>query len=194
MSEENIRLRSGTVLNDHVTRPRYSINSVSDIVNFNQNDKCAICLEKLCTDNCYTISECDHTFHTKCLLTWWRKEHRCPLCRDTGNINQNNEPRWQSPAVREGRIRIIRQICKRKDAPANLKKIMSKRDNWKNKLKQERKELSNIQKYTGMVHYKEHSSKIRKLRNRIWEYLKKIREIDGELSVFKLTEIIIRKS
>jgi len=45
-----------------------------------------------------------------------------------------------------------------------------------------------------MVHYKEHSIKIRKLRNRIWEYLKKIREIDGELSVFKLTEIIIRKS
>ena len=71
---------------------------------------------------------------------------------------------------------------------------MTKRDNWKNKLKQDRKELSNTQKYKGLVHYNEHSRKISKLRNRIWEYLKKIREIDGELSLFKLTEIIIRKS
>ena len=34
-------------------------------------DNCAICREKL-ENNTYTVPECNHKFHTNCIMTWFR--------------------------------------------------------------------------------------------------------------------------
>jgi hypothetical protein len=42
---------------------------------------CAICLEELDTDAPECVLPCKHRFHSVCLLTAFRRDERCPLCR-----------------------------------------------------------------------------------------------------------------
>jgi hypothetical protein len=42
-------------------------------------NECSICLENL-NDN-ITITTCNHTFHIKCLYSWFYKNYDCPDCR-----------------------------------------------------------------------------------------------------------------
>lgn len=62
----------------------------------NKND-CSICLQSICRKKNETKLSCNHTFHSKCIDKWFKKDNRCPLCRkkefdyvDDSNINQNN--------------------------------------------------------------------------------------------------------
>ena len=41
---------------------------------------CSICLEKIEKKDC-SITECNHTFHTKCLMKWSSNNSTCPVCR-----------------------------------------------------------------------------------------------------------------
>jgi len=47
--------------------------------------ECSICLDKLDKDKDISITSCNHTFHTSCLLKWicnnGSGEGGCPLCR-----------------------------------------------------------------------------------------------------------------
>ena len=57
-------------------------------------EKCVICQEELSNRQAYTLPECGHTFHTECIVTWFR--HRpssqdellpdgsCPCCCNKG--------------------------------------------------------------------------------------------------------------
>lgn len=40
---------------------------------------CPICMED-CKGKTCTL-ECGHTFHTKCIFTWFKKNNNCPCCR-----------------------------------------------------------------------------------------------------------------
>ena len=47
-------------------------------------DICAICHEDL-SDNLYQLPECSHTYHTNCIMHWFRTKHTtCPLCQNQG--------------------------------------------------------------------------------------------------------------
>ena len=85
---------------------------------------CSICLSEL-GDNDYTL-ECNHTFHTKCIVEWFRKSKgNCPLCND-------NPGGWPSCQIgyfgrdyvnqRCGLIR--RKFGRKKNCPIPLKKAL----------------------------------------------------------------------
>ena len=42
-------------------------------------DLCPICMDD-CKGKTCTL-ECGHTFHTKCIFTWFKKNNNCPCCR-----------------------------------------------------------------------------------------------------------------
>jgi len=50
-----------------------------------QREECPICLSELAPLNTRKdcILRCRHRFHTKCILTWAKKNKNCPLCRDS---------------------------------------------------------------------------------------------------------------
>ena len=55
-------------------------------------EECMICREELECEQCYTLPECNHTYHTHCLVTWFRNgDSRCPYCGNKGINNKNNE-------------------------------------------------------------------------------------------------------
>lgn len=112
-------------------------------------DVCPICLSNM--DNQEDISkiECGHSFHTKCIMKWFRSSKgQCPCCLDNPfqtvrlkNINIIGT--WDSLYINE-RCSALRKHSRKKESPEKLKK---KFDNLKKKeeeLKQIRKEKSDI--------------------------------------------------
>ena len=47
----------------------------------NKKYTCSICLEDINTKNNFSITQCNHHFHTKCITTWLRNNDNCPICR-----------------------------------------------------------------------------------------------------------------
>ena len=46
-------------------------------------DKCSICLDDFAANPYMTKLSCSHTFHSDCIMTWFRKGNpACPVCRD----------------------------------------------------------------------------------------------------------------
>ena len=59
-------------------------------INVNPNEECMICKEDLICSQCYTLPECNHTYHTNCLITWFRNgDSRCPYCGNKGINNKD---------------------------------------------------------------------------------------------------------
>jgi len=58
---------------------------------------CTICQEALNNgdDQLFELNECKHSFHTNCIVSWFRSgQNRCPLCCDKGiNVKNNKESR-----------------------------------------------------------------------------------------------------
>lgn len=50
-------------------------------INDKDNDTCAICIEPFSSKNTNIILDCGHKFHSSCIITWFKKELTCPICR-----------------------------------------------------------------------------------------------------------------
>lgn len=60
-------------------------------LNINNNEECMICKDELECSQCYTLPECNHTYHTHCIISWFRNgDSRCPYCGNKG-INHKKE-------------------------------------------------------------------------------------------------------
>lgn len=56
----------------------------------NTNEECMICRDELACSQCYTLPECNHTYHTHCLVSWFRNgDSRCPYCGNKGINNKD---------------------------------------------------------------------------------------------------------
>ncbi len=56
------------------------------------NDNCSICLDEKKLRKIF-ITECNHTFHKKCINKWLDKSDTCPICRKilTNDIERKNK-------------------------------------------------------------------------------------------------------
>lgn len=54
------------------------------------NENCPICLEQLGNEDtrltCFGKSQCNHTFHRKCITQWLLTSRHCPLCNESGGV------------------------------------------------------------------------------------------------------------
>lgn len=54
-------------------------------------EECMICKENLYDKPFYTLPECQHSYHTHCLISWFRNgDSRCPYCGNKGINNKNS--------------------------------------------------------------------------------------------------------
>ena len=59
------------------------------------HELCAICHENIDLNDgsIYTLPECNHSYHTNCIMTWFRMgKNTCPLCNkvQNGDLAPNN--------------------------------------------------------------------------------------------------------
>ena len=90
-------------------------------------DKCVICLEPLIND-LYTLPECSHSYHTNCIMHWFRTKHTtCPLCNNQGinycqAYHASNAGDYGERRLWESYYKEACQYVKKKDADREIKK------------------------------------------------------------------------
>lgn len=151
-------------------------------------DICSICHDELdlSANNIYQLPECNHFFHTNCILTWFRTgKNSCPLCNNHG-VNKNNIATsnnqilsnalsgytWDyKKKLLEHDYKIMRGYARKKEAPIELKKQIKMLIKLEHKFKQIKKEerefLNSIQTTLTVKQVKKKGIQIRKKNCRI---------------------------
>ena len=137
---------------------------------------CTICLSTLDNDNeTYTL-ECNHSFHMKCIMKWFRCDNssgNCPLCNDNPNYPGPSDPSYfhYSHVFMNERIKNLKKIGRKKDSPANLKKELNKLVDQENKRKELVKSRNEFLKQPEIKEYRRLETKAH---NNVWKQDTKI--------------------
>ena len=101
----------------------------------------------------YTLPECGHTFHTSCILQWFRQGQAvtCPLCRDLGSVSAGVACAIFGAVNCEDRGRILSTVARRRDAPAPLRKLAASARQARQGVVDARKELRAYQRAHKVV-------------------------------------------
>ena len=167
------------------------------------NDICAICHDNLGEGDNYTLPECNHKFHTNCIMTWFRMKHdTCPLCNNRG-INKtkaqvNEEANNGSWALRKKYLKlygIVSRKSRGKNAPKEMKKAVEKVKKYQKKFEDFKKEKSQWNSHVPEnMTVRQILSKYEKLRNKKWKMQRTLnnkKRIVGYLYGDCVTNIII---
>ena len=178
------------------------INSISEENDF--QEICVICQDIL--DNgetdFYTLPECNHCYHTNCIITWFRAGHNnCPCCGDQGvNSKKNTQPQfrrslyfWDKLYKSDPQFKLKRDLYKSNKCPAKLISIFKRYDTLTEELEQLQKEKKQGNDERNKLPYKEAVEKIRDLRNKIWMKKKSIRIQTKNIMDYPIIPLIIPK-
>lgn len=50
---------------------------------FMKDTECCVCLCEYDNNDVVHMLPCNHIFHRRCIVTWFQKQPRCPLCLDS---------------------------------------------------------------------------------------------------------------
>jgi uncharacterized protein (UPF0335 family) len=115
-----------------------------------EDNLCPICFD-IIDDNEFKL-DCNHGFHDKCIIKWFRTTNaqgKCPCCNDSPHNDHNNTESVQpfqiyriDQLLISERCAAIKRYSKKSTAPEQLKKNFEKL----NKLEKELKEITIEQK------------------------------------------------
>ena len=130
---------------------------------------CPICHDPIREADQYRIPECSHTFHTNCLMTWFRCGHNtCPMCKDKG-VNDNSRASICVRGAAFERYKTVRQESRKKKCPERLKKSIKALKKEEQKLVQLRKKRKNFRNSLQPdTPVKEIVKKARRMNLKIW--------------------------
>lgn len=169
--------------------------------NTEHKDNCTICLcviiESEDVDNCkkcYRLPECNHVFHTECIIHWFRQGRKtCPMCNNNGAVADIQNTRTSSHYSMFGRARDISyalRFAKTDRASPELKKTVEKYRKLSDTLKDKKSKLKEAQNEVGV--FKEIKKKVYKLRTAVWKCNSNIRTIRLRIErLFPVEKVII---
>lgn len=93
-------------------------------------EECSCCLNKINTNNNYTITKCGHKFHSTCIFAALKQKNSCPLCRKTLYINicdfeDDDTLNYENIVFRPIPQRIIRNYTEDSSNTTNIDNINS---------------------------------------------------------------------
>ena len=154
---------------------------------------CPICFENV-EDDKYILPECKHTYHTNCIMTWFRTGNKsCPMCRNNG-INSGNSSScislthinseltqysWQyrKKLLNDDYLKM-RRLFRKKDAPKDLKRKFNKLAKMEIKYKKLSKEIQHFRKSKQPeLTINQIITKCRRFRGRKWKLRRNINNL-----------------
>ena len=121
-----------------------------------QQQLCAICADDECDHQWHTL-ECGHSFHTPCILKWFREAGTCPLCRDqTDTIMDELDVRDRADMM----MNMVRE--QKRPVPRDVRSLTTKVAKSEEKAKKRRRDEREF--------YRENKAVIRK-----WRKLQRLR-------------------
>jgi len=146
-------------------------------VDYNENS-CVICYEPIFEKSIYVIKECNHEFHSNCLLDWFRtsKNTSCPYCR---NNSSSNSKIIDNDVLFKMKV----NYAKHKNAPNSFVKLIEKYKKTKTKHREFLKIIKIIkkEKVDENLSYKEYRKQRLLLFSKKQRYYKKERKIRREI-------------
>ena len=142
-----------------------------------EEETCSICLNEFGEDEqCHCLDECNHKFHTKCIINWFRKASTCPMCRDNTVDEINHIPAF----ILHERGKELRKVARKKDAPEALKKQVAKLKKIESEIKEKAKALTEFRKEN-----KEILNTHNKLRSSRWNLQTKKYKMERLIGLFQ---------
>lgn len=166
---------------------------------------CTICQDILDNgEQIHFLPECNHGYHTNCILTWFRTgNNNCPCC---GNRGVNfKEPikqqasrgyrwnRWGFASRRRLNPNYIRlrAFSFRKDAPKQLKEIVDKLKGYESELIEMVREFKEGAKERDVMKFKEVQTVVKNFHNRRHRLQNKINEYVIKIGDYPIVPLII---
>jgi hypothetical protein len=159
-----------------------------------EKDICAICHENL-EDNIAQIPECNHKFHSECVITWFRMgKSKCPYCNtEFAHKKKSTPPRhiFRRNLICE-EYKDIYNYSRRKNANPKIKKQVKKITDLNKSLititKEFNKMIKSDKSYKEVMKYK------RKYRDKKWRLKRKIYSLKRKVvSYVNIIPIIVQK-
>jgi len=153
----------------------------------NNENICSICYEELENSdenpNIYKL-ECNHVYHSSCIIKWFRSGHNnCPLCNDT-TIDTHLSYYEKISTIEE-----IKKLGRRKSCPLNIKNILTKIKNCTKEKKEHEKIFNEFKKTHKLIYNTE-----KNLRRNKYKCSRKIRLLEHKLlAIINITPIYIKK-
>lgn len=107
---------------------------------------CPICRDLL-NENEHKLA-CNHSFHSGCIIEWFRNSPSCPMCRCQPDT-------YICKNTKNARLRFNSNFARRKDAPKQLKNMLEKLKRLKNKKRENSKEYAQWCKSSDGIKFKE---------------------------------------
>jgi len=158
-------------------------------------DVCSICYDTLNNEPQYTIPDCNHIFHTNCIVHWFRNGYRhCPSCNHLGlgsNKYCTSSNTLFSERIKNNKIKfnLIKDYVTKKNEPRWLIMLIGEYNKKQKQLKQMTTEIKELKNKTGV--YKEIVMSIKKIEAKSkliqWDTTK----IEKKILSFPLHPIIV---
>ena len=123
-------------------------------------------------NNIYKL-DCNHKFHTKCIMEWFRSSNgNCPLCNDNPFQQNNDYSIFYHSNLLDNRFKTIKQYSRKKEAPEKLKKEIKKFNELNKKYNDSNKKMKDFARDPT---FKELEKKNRENRKENWGKLRKVK-------------------
>ena len=149
---------------------------------------CAICLDELGTVNTHTLENCNHTFHSACLIHNLQYGNlSCPMCR---NISIGNDDRANYYRGYQKNLKIYLDYSKRKNADKRVVKMVEKYKKINKEHRDAKKKSVEFRKFFNNKHKIDIKTR-NKLSSDVWRIRKKLRKISEQIMTVPILPIII---
>jgi hypothetical protein len=125
----------------------FSHTSANDEIQ-NEEEICPICYEILYEKISHTIMECEHKFHSSCLIEWFRTSNNtsCPYCRNTKDRELNCYNRYNDIL-----FNMKVKFSKTKKSPKEFTKLINQYQKLKLKVRMLDKEYKEVCKKVNKI-------------------------------------------
>lgn len=128
-----------------------------------KGQSCPICLSNMDDEKLIYKLDCNHVFHTDCIMQWFRKsDGQCPCCLDNPYNNDGEKLKrfylgyWNQAYINQ-RCSSLRKLLRKNDCPHRLIKNFSslkKKEEELKEIQRDKKYIISNQEYKSVVEKK----------------------------------------